>query len=107
MLRKGGVLSAFGITGEQDVMQVRPFEIRPGREEDHRFVRAASATTGRMRSPFWHIKRIDPKPLFSMKVPLEDLEWSLHELRRDPNLFKIFVSRSLPPGSSLGPFSSP
>ena len=36
--------------------------------------------------------RIDPKPLFSMKVPLEDLEWSLHELRRDPNLFKIFVS---------------
>ncbi len=27
-----------------------------------------------------------------MKVPLEDLEWALLELRRDPNLFKIFVS---------------
>ncbi len=36
--------------------------------------------------------RIDPKPLFSMKVPLEDLEWALHELRKDPTLFKIFVS---------------
>jgi hypothetical protein len=27
-----------------------------------------------------------------MKVPLEDLEWSLHELRKNPDLFKIFVS---------------
>ena len=36
--------------------------------------------------------RIDPRPLFSMKVPLEDLEWSLHELRSDPSLFKVFVS---------------
>jgi L-iditol 2-dehydrogenase len=36
--------------------------------------------------------RINPKPLFSMKVPLEDLEWALHELRRDQNLFKVFVS---------------
>jgi hypothetical protein len=27
-----------------------------------------------------------------MKIPLEDLEWALHELRKDPSLFKIFVS---------------
>jgi hypothetical protein len=27
-----------------------------------------------------------------MKVPLEDLDWALHELRSDPSLFKIFVS---------------
>jgi threonine dehydrogenase-like Zn-dependent dehydrogenase len=36
--------------------------------------------------------RIDPKPLFSMKIPLEDLDWALHELRTDQSLFKIFVS---------------
>jgi threonine dehydrogenase-like Zn-dependent dehydrogenase len=36
--------------------------------------------------------RIDPKPLFSMKIPLEDLDWALHELRHDPSLFKVFVS---------------
>jgi hypothetical protein len=27
-----------------------------------------------------------------MRVPLEDLDWALHELREDPSLFKIFVS---------------
>jgi threonine dehydrogenase-like Zn-dependent dehydrogenase len=36
--------------------------------------------------------RIQPEPLFSMKVPLEDLDWALHELRKDRSLFKIFVS---------------
>ena len=30
-----------------------------------------------------------------MKVPLEDLEWALHELRKDPSLFKIFVSADI------------
>jgi threonine dehydrogenase-like Zn-dependent dehydrogenase len=39
--------------------------------------------------------RIDPRPLFSLKVPLEDLEWALHELRSDKSLFKVFVSPEL------------
>ena len=91
MLRKGGVLSAFGITGEQDTMQVRPFEFVLGEKK----ITGSCAGIG----DDWPDAitliangRIDPKPLFSMKVPLEDLEWSLHELRKDPNLFKIFVS---------------
>jgi threonine dehydrogenase-like Zn-dependent dehydrogenase len=91
MLRKGGVLSAFGITGEQDVMQVRPFEFVLGEKK----ITGSCAGIGDDWPDAITLLangRIDPKPLFSMKVPLEDLEWSLHELRRDPNLFKIFVS---------------
>ncbi|HUF00726.1 MAG TPA: alcohol dehydrogenase catalytic domain-containing protein [Anaerolineales bacterium] len=91
MLRKGGTLSAFGITGEQDVMQVRPFEFVLGEKK----ITGSCAGIGDDWPDAITLLangRIDPKPLFSMKVPLEDLEWALHELRRDPNLFKIFVS---------------
>ena len=91
MLRKGGVLSAFGITGEQDLMHVRPFEFVLGEKK----VTGSCAGIG----DDWpdaitllSAGRINPKPLFSMKVPLEDLDWALHELRKDPSLFKIFVS---------------
>ncbi|MEO8355493.1 MAG: alcohol dehydrogenase catalytic domain-containing protein [Chloroflexota bacterium] len=91
MLRKGGTLSAFGITGEQDVMQIRPFEFVLGEKK----ITGSCAGIGEDWPDAITLlanRRIDPKPLFSMKVPLEDLEWALHELRRDPNLFKIFVS---------------
>jgi L-iditol 2-dehydrogenase len=91
MLRKGGVLSAFGITGEQDVIQVRPFEFVLGEKKITGSCAGIGDDWPDAIALLAH-KRIDPKPLFSMKVPLEDLEWSLHELRRDPNLFKIFVS---------------
>lgn len=91
MLRKGGTLSAFGITGEQDIMQVRPFEFVLGEKK----ITGSCAGIGDDWPDAITLLangRIDPKPLFSMKVPLEDLEWALHELREDPNLFKIFVS---------------
>jgi threonine dehydrogenase-like Zn-dependent dehydrogenase len=91
MLRKGGVLSAFGITGEQDTMQIRPFEFVLGEKK----ITGSCAGIGDDWPDAITLlanKRLDPSPLFSLKVPLEDLEWSLHELRRDPNLFKIFVS---------------
>jgi threonine dehydrogenase-like Zn-dependent dehydrogenase len=91
MLRKGGTLSAFGITGEQDVMNIRPFEFVLGEKK----ITGSCAGIGDDWPDAITLLangRIDPKPLFSMKVPLEDLEWALHELRRDPNLFKIFVS---------------
>jgi threonine dehydrogenase-like Zn-dependent dehydrogenase len=91
MLRKGGVLSAFGITGEQDLMQVRPFEFVLG---EKKITGSCAGIGDDWPDAITLIEngRIDPTPLFSMRVPLEDLEWSLHELRRDPNLFKIFVS---------------
>lgn len=91
MLRRGGQLSAFGITGEQDEMKMRPFEFVLGEKK----VTGSCAGVGQDWPDAITLisnGRINPKPLFSMKVGLEDLEWALHELRKDPSLFKIFVS---------------
>ena len=91
MLRRGGQLSAFGITGEQDTMKMRPFEFVLGEKK----VTGSCAGVGQDWPDAITLisnGRINPRPLFSMKVPLEDLEWALHELRKDPSLFKIFVS---------------
>lgn len=91
MLRSGGTLSAFGIAGEEDVMSIRPFEFVLGEKK----ITGSCAGVGQDWPDAITLianGRIDPKPLFSMKVPLEDLEWALHELRKDPKLFKIFVS---------------
>jgi len=91
MLRRGGKLSAFGITGEQDTMKIRPFEFVLGEKK----VTGSCAGVGSDWPDAMTLisnGRIDPKPLFSMKVPLEDLDWALHELRKDLSLFKIFVS---------------
>ncbi len=94
MLRRGGKLSAFGIMSEMDTIQVRPFEFVLGEKK----VTGSCAGVGSDWSDAMTLisqNRINPEPLFSMKIPLEDLEWALHELRRDPNLFKIFVSPEL------------
>ena len=94
MLRRGGVLDAFGITGEQDTMKMRPFEFVLGEKK----VTGSCAGIGSDwpdAITLLSSGRIDPAPLFSMKVPLEDLDWALHELRRDESLFKIFVSPDL------------
>jgi len=91
MLRKGGTLAAFGIMGEDETISVRPFEFVLGEKK----VTGSCAGIG-IDWPdaitLLSSGRIKPEPLFSLKVPLEDLEWALHELRKDPNLFKVFVS---------------
>ncbi|MEJ2708448.1 MAG: alcohol dehydrogenase catalytic domain-containing protein [Anaerolineales bacterium] len=91
MLRRGGTLSAFGIAEEQDAMSIRPFEFVLGEKK----VTGSCAGVGSDWPDAMTLLssgRIDPKPLFSLKIPLEDLEWALHELRQDPSLFKVFVS---------------
>jgi L-iditol 2-dehydrogenase len=91
MLRRGGKLTAFGIVGEQDTIPMRPFDFVLGEKK----ITGSCAGVGADWPDAMTLisnGRIDPKPLFSMKIPLEDLEWALHELRKDPNLFKIFVS---------------
>ena len=37
-------------------------------------------------------QRIKPEKMFSMEVPLEELEPALKQLREDPELIKVFVS---------------
>lgn len=91
MLRRGGTLAAFGIVGEQDTIEVRPYEFVLGEKK----VTGSCAGVGSDWTDAMTLisqGRINPEPLFSMKVPLEDVEWALNELRRDPNLFKVFVS---------------
>lgn len=91
MLRRGGKLSSFGIGGEHDEMKIRPFEFVLGEKK----ITGSCAGVGADWPDAMTLisnGRIDPKPLFSMKVPLEDLDWALHELRTDQSLFKIFVS---------------
>jgi threonine dehydrogenase-like Zn-dependent dehydrogenase len=91
MLRRGGQLTAFGIAGDSEEMKLRPFEFVLGEKK----VTGSCAGVGQDWPDAMTLianGRINPKPLFSLKVPLEDLDWALHELRRDPSLFKIFVS---------------
>jgi L-iditol 2-dehydrogenase len=91
MLRRGGKLSAFGVAGEHDEMKIRPFEFVLGEKK----ITGSCAGVGADWLDAMTLisnGRIDPKPLFSLKVPLEDLDWALHELRTDQSLFKIFVS---------------
>lgn len=91
MLRRGGTLSSFGITEEQDTMSIRPFEFVLG---EKKITGSCAGIGSDWPEAITLISngRINPRPLFSMKVPLEDLEWALHELRKDPSLFKVFVS---------------
>ncbi|MCX6056195.1 MAG: alcohol dehydrogenase catalytic domain-containing protein [Chloroflexi bacterium] len=91
MLRRGGKLSAFGIAGEVEEMKIRPFDWVLGEKQ----ITGSCAGVGQDWPDAMTLissGRIDPKPLFSMKVPLEDLEWALLELRSNQSLFKIFVS---------------
>ncbi len=91
MVRPGGTIASFGIAGENDTITVRPYDFVLGEKK----VTGSCAGVGND----WNDSialishgRIKPEPLFSMIVPLEDVEWALHELRKDPDLFKIFVS---------------
>jgi len=91
MLRRGGKLSAFGIAGEQDEMRIRPYEFVLGEKK----ITGSCAGVGQDWPDAMTLisnGRINPRPLFSLKVPLEDLEWALLELRKDLSLFKVFVS---------------
>jgi threonine dehydrogenase-like Zn-dependent dehydrogenase len=91
MLRRGGKLSAFGVAGEFDEMKIRPYEFVLGEKK----VTGSCAGVGADWPDAITLLangRINPRPLFSMKVPLEDLDWALHALRTDKSLFKIFVS---------------
>ena len=94
MVRPGGTLAAFGITGPDDAMKLKPFDVVLG----ERKIIGSCAGVGNDWSDsiqFLSAGVIDPQPLFSMVVPLEELEKALHELRENPNLTKVFVSTDI------------
>ncbi len=91
MVRHGGTVTAFGITGDQEKMALAPFDLVLHEKK----VTASCAGVGNDWTDAITLiehGRIDPKPLFSMVVPLEELEWALKELRTNPDLIKVFVS---------------
>ncbi len=91
MVRPGGQVSAFGITGDQEKMALAPFDLVLKEKK----VTASCAGVGNDWSEAITLiehGRIDPRPMFSMVVPLEELEWALKELRTNKELIKVFVS---------------
>ncbi|MGQ9616628.1 MAG: zinc-dependent alcohol dehydrogenase [Spirochaetota bacterium] len=91
MLRPGGTLAAFGITGVNDTITVKPFDIVLG----ERKITGSCAGVGNDWNDaiaLLQYGRINPQPLFSMIVPLEELQKALEELQKNPELTKVFVS---------------
>ncbi len=91
MVRPGGQVSAFGITADTEKMAIAPFDLVLREKK----VTASCAGVGNDWSDAITLiehGRIDPKPMFSMVVPLEELEWALQELRTNKDLIKVFVS---------------
>lgn len=91
MLRRGGKLEAFGVCAQDDFAKLPPYEFVLGEKK----VSGSCAGIGNDWGDaitLLKYKRVDPSPLLSMVVPLEELEDALHELRENPKLFKVLVS---------------
>jgi threonine dehydrogenase-like Zn-dependent dehydrogenase len=94
MVRDGGTVSAFGITNEQDTMPLRTFDLVL---HEKRVTGSCAGVGNDWTDAMTLIEhgRIDPKHMFSMIVPLEELETALKELRSNPDLIKVFVSSEI------------
>jgi len=91
MLRRGGKVEAFGICPPSEKAQLPPYEFVLGEKK----ISGSCAGIGNDWGDVINLlkyKRVDPSPLFSMVVPLEELEMALHELHENRNLVKVFVS---------------
>jgi threonine dehydrogenase-like Zn-dependent dehydrogenase len=94
MVRNGGTVSAFGITNEPDTMPLRTYDLVLHEKK----VTGSCAGVGTDWTDAIELiahKRIDVRKMFSMIVPLEELESALKELRENPKLIKVFVSTDL------------
>lgn len=91
MLRRGGKLEAFGICSDDDYARLPPVQFVLHEKK----VSGSCAGIGNDWADaitLLQYKRIDPGPLISMVVPLEELEVALKELRADSRLVKVLVS---------------
>ncbi len=94
MVRPGGTLAAFGITGTEDIMKLKPFDVVLG----ERKIIGSCAGVGNDWSDAIGLMaggRINPDPLFSKLVPLEKVKDAILELQEDPLLTKVFVSSEI------------
>jgi len=94
MVRPGGTIAAFGICAGEDTIKVRPFDLVLGEKTVVGSCAGVGTdwTDAMALLAYGHIK---PQSLFSMIVPLEELEAALRQLRTDPNLLKVFVASDI------------
>jgi threonine dehydrogenase-like Zn-dependent dehydrogenase len=94
MVRPGGTVAAFGICATEDTITVKPYDLVLGEKT----VVGSCAGVG----PDWPdainllaYGHINPRRMFSMVVPLEELQSALEQLRTDQSLIKVFVSSEI------------
>ena len=90
ILRRGGKLEAFGICAQNDTAAIEPYEFVLGEKKVSGSCAGIGNNWGESITLLKH-GRIDPRPMFSMAAPLEELDWALHEVQRDLSLAKVFI----------------
>ncbi len=91
MLRRGGKIEAFGICPPGENARLSPFEFVLGEKKVSGSCAGIGNDWGDVLTLLKY-KRIDPRAMFSMVIPLEELEQALHELAENKSLIKVFVS---------------
>jgi threonine dehydrogenase-like Zn-dependent dehydrogenase len=91
MLRRGGKLESFGICADDDFVRLPPSKFVLQEKK----ISGSCAGIGHdweVAIALLQYKRVDPRPLISMIVPLTELEAALHELQQNKDLVKVLVS---------------
>ena len=94
MLRRGGKLEAFGICAEDAAASLEPYEFVLGEKK----VSGSCAGIGNNWAEAITLLQygvIRPQKMFSMAVPLAELEQALEELKTNKDLIKVFVCPEL------------
>lgn len=94
MLRRGGKLEAFGICAEDAASQLEPYQFVLGEKK----VSGSCAGIGNNWAEAITLLQygvVKPQPMFSMAVPLSELETALEELKTNKDLTKVFVCPEL------------
>ncbi|GHU63306.1 dehydrogenase [Clostridia bacterium] len=91
MVRRGGKVESFGITAEDDKIAISPFQFVLNEKK----ISGSCAGIGNDWGDaitLLEYGRIDPTPMISMIVPLEELESAMRELQESKDLVKVLVS---------------
>ena len=91
MVRPGGTVAAFGICPQDAEISVRPYDLVLGEKNVVGSCAGVGVDWLDSMALLAH-GRIKPQKMFSMVVPLEELESALNELKQNPDLIKVFVS---------------
>jgi threonine dehydrogenase-like Zn-dependent dehydrogenase len=90
MLRRGGKLESFGICSDDDFASLAPVEFVISEKK----ISGSTAGIGYDWGDAITLLKygmVDPTPIISMIVPLEELATALNELRENPRLIKVLV----------------